>query len=164
MTVVYEFHAAVDQAHPKIPTVVTVDDVNRRHRLMKEEWDEIEEELQRLRAALRRGARLPEVLEVYRRLLKELADLRYTVEGTAVELGLPIDAAFATVHESNMTKAFDDGFRKDRLGKVLHGPNYMPPDMSLLVPDPIDVESYKDGDTLVTPAFTFTAGSGVTLG
>lgn len=165
MTVVRDFHVVIDQPYNDIPVIPPADHVRRRIRLMKEEWKEVEVELIALLGAVRDGARLPKILEIERRLLKELADLRYVSEGTAVEFGLPIDAAFAAVHASNMTKRFRDGaFRKDPGGKVLKGEDYAPPDMAALVPDPTDAESYKDGNTVVTPHFTFSAGPGVTLG
>ena len=67
-------------------------------------------------------------------LLKELADLLYVIYGYAATYGLPIDAAFKRVHESNMSKLGEDGkpiYRED--GKVLKGPNYKPADLSDLV-------------------------------
>jgi predicted HAD superfamily Cof-like phosphohydrolase len=59
--------------------------------------------------------------------VKELADLLYVVNGTAVEMGLDGDDIVQLVHQSNMTKLDEDGhpiFRED--GKVLKGPNYKP--------------------------------------
>jgi len=38
------------------------------------------------------------------KLAKELADLRYVVDGTAVTYNIPIEMAFMEVHRSNMTK------------------------------------------------------------
>lgn len=58
---------------------------------------------------------------------KELADLLYVTYGTAVCLDIPIDAVFAEVHRSNMSKLNGATFRKD--GKLLKGPNYAPPDI-----------------------------------
>jgi len=68
------------------------------------------------------------------RLLKELADLQYVLSGTAVALGLPLDIAFNRVHKSNMSKLNFDGkplVRSD--GKILKGPDYIPPVMDDLV-------------------------------
>ena len=66
-------------------------------------------------------------------LTKELCDILVVVYGTAVALGLPIDAAFNRVHESNMSKLGNDGkpvLRED--GKILKGPNYKEPDLTSL--------------------------------
>ncbi len=67
------------------------------------------------------------------KLTKELVDLLYVVYGTGVAFGLPLDAAFRIVHESNMSKLGEDGkpiYRED--GKVLKGPDYKPADLSAL--------------------------------
>lgn len=67
-------------------------------------------------------------------LLKEMADLQYVLSGMAVALGLDLDQAFRRVHLSNLTKLGSDGkpiYRED--GKVLKGPNYIPPYLKDLV-------------------------------
>ena len=67
---------------------------------------------------------------------KELADLLYVTYGTAVEMGIDLDAVFDEVHRSNMSKLGEDGrpiYRHD--GKVLKGPNYREADVeSVLQP------------------------------
>lgn len=65
---------------------------------------------------------------------KELADILYVVYGTAVEMGIDIDAVFEAVHESNMSKLDEDGkpiYRED--GKVIKGPNYTPPNIEAVL-------------------------------
>lgn len=62
---------------------------------------------------------------------KELADLAIVTYGAALTMGIDLDEAVRLVHASNMSKLGDDGkpvMRED--GKVLKGPNYVPPDMS----------------------------------
>lgn len=64
-------------------------------------------------------------------LIKELADLIYVTYGYAACFGWDLDEAVRRVHASNMSKLGEDGepiYRHD--GKVLKGPNYMPPDLS----------------------------------
>ena len=59
-----------------------------------------------------------------------LADLLYVVYGAALEWGIPIDAVFAEVHRSNMSKVWPDGsvhYRED--GKVLKPSTYSPADI-----------------------------------
>jgi predicted HAD superfamily Cof-like phosphohydrolase len=59
-----------------------------------------------------------------------LSDLLYVVYGTGIAFGIDLDACFAEVHASNMSKLGEDGkpiFRDD--GKVLKGPNYFKPDL-----------------------------------
>jgi hypothetical protein len=66
------------------------------------------EELAELAAALHEG-RVVAVADA-------LADLLYVVHGTALACGVPIDAVFAEVHRSNMTKLELDAHGKG--GKV----------------------------------------------
>lgn len=56
-----------------------------------------------------------------------IADLIYVLAGTAATFGINLDAVFAEVHRSNMTKTIDATFRED--GKLLKGPKYSPPDI-----------------------------------
>lgn len=64
-----------------------------------------------------------------------LADLTYVVIGTALAHGIHnFDDVFTEVHRSNMSKIGRDGkpiYRDD--GKVLKGPNYIPPNIAALV-------------------------------
>ena len=66
-------------------------------------------------------------------VLKELADVQYTLSGFASTFGLPLDAAFRRVHNSNLTKV--NPLVKNGDGKVLKGPNYAAPNLMDLVTD-----------------------------
>lgn len=58
------------------------------------------------------------------------ADLLYVVFGTALAFGIPIDAVFAEVHRSNMSKKFPDGtFHTNDAGKVIKPPDFTPPNL-----------------------------------
>lgn len=110
---VIEFHRAMGLPVGAEPRHIDVDRAMLREKLMDEEFREWQYEAN--------GGDL-------NALAKELADLLYVVYGTAAEYGIDIDAVFAQVHESNMSKLGDDGKpvrRED--GKVLKGPNYKPP-------------------------------------
>jgi NTP pyrophosphatase (non-canonical NTP hydrolase) len=82
---------------------------------------------------------MEEVLNAYRyenkeALLKELADLVYVTYGFAAHVGWDLDEGVRRVHESNMSKLDENGqpiYRED--GKVLKGPNYLPPNLKDLV-------------------------------
>jgi predicted HAD superfamily Cof-like phosphohydrolase len=66
----------------------------------------------------------------------ELADLVYVAYGTAISLGIDLDAAVAEVHRANMSKLDDNGqpiYRSD--GKVLKSHNYRKPDCRSAVLD-----------------------------
>jgi predicted HAD superfamily Cof-like phosphohydrolase len=135
MTLVREFHEAFDNPHPDAPTPPDQALVALRRRLIAEECKEVLAELD----ALRTAKSVSEQFCVMRKLLKELVDLRYVVDGCAVSLGLPIDEAFEEVHRSNMSKLGPDGkpiLRED--GKVMKGPNYIEADMEQFVPEVLD--------------------------
>jgi predicted HAD superfamily Cof-like phosphohydrolase len=59
-----------------------------------------------------------------------VADLLYVVYGTADEAGIDVDAVFAEVHRSNMSKVGADGkvLRRED-GKILKPDTYSPPDV-----------------------------------
>ena len=66
--------------------------------------------------------------------LKELADLVYVCYQYAANMRWDLDEALNRVHTSNMSKLDEDGkpiYRED--GKVLKGPNYLPPNLDDLV-------------------------------
>lgn len=132
MTIVAEFHEAFGLACPSGPPLCAdPDEIRSRMRLIREEFDEVMFELEHLLGPLSPDGTVARLCL----LLKELCDLRYVTDGTAVSLGLPMEAAFGAVHRSNMSKLGLDGapiIRHD--GKVLKGPNYAAADMSLFVP------------------------------
>lgn len=65
------------------------------------------------------------------KLTEELADLQYVINYAAQILGLPLREVFEEKHRANLSKIGPDGrpvLRED--GKILKGPNYVPPDYS----------------------------------
>ena len=117
---------AIIAKHP-IDAELDVEEMFRRFRFMNEEVSEVYEAISDLAKA-----RI-ETPELVAHLLKELADVQYTLSGFAATFGLNLDAAYVRVHESNMSKFQPDGptFSKD--GKVQKGPNYKPPFLKDLV-------------------------------
>ena len=104
-----------------------IEDLWFRWRLIKEEFDEVTQEIQALDK---------DVNDVKARenLLKELADLQYVLANMCVAFGFNLYEAFDRVHKSNMSKLGLDGkplYRED--GKILKGPNYKPPDLKDLI-------------------------------
>ena len=78
----------------------------------------------------------PENIDRRTDLLKELSDLVFVCYQFAAAFGLDLDRAMTLVFESNMSKLDEHGkpiFRPD--GKVLKGPNYLPPDLLSCVPE-----------------------------
>ena len=114
---VREFHEAfgVAVADSPIDGPIPLELRQLRESLVKEEFNEF-------RDALWNGD-LVEIADA-------LADLTYVVYGTAVSLGINLDAVVKEVHRSNMTKLDEDGspiYRSD--GKVLKGPNFEAPNI-----------------------------------
>ena len=69
-------------------------------------------------------------------LVKELSDLVFVCYQFAAAFSIDLDEAMFRVFESNMSKLDDNGkpiYRED--GKVLKGPNYRKPDLSVCVPE-----------------------------
>jgi len=68
-------------------------------------------------------------------LVKELSDLVFVCYQLAAAFNIDLDEAMVRVFDSNMSKLDENGqaiFRED--GKVLKGPNYQKPDLSVCVP------------------------------
>ena len=102
-----------------------------RKSLLSEEVRELCVEIDNVVTELKTGKPAPATLAA---LLKEMADVQYVLSGMAVTFGLPLEEAFTRVHDSNMSKLGPDGrplLRDD--GKILKGPNYVPPDLGDLV-------------------------------
>lgn len=90
-----------------------------RHTLNVEEWNEL------LVAWL--GEDLVEYVDA-------VCDLIYVLAGSLVSFGVDLDACFAEVHRSNMSKLDSDGkpiVRAD--GKILKGDNFTPPDLGSII-------------------------------
>ena len=121
MTKVREFHEAFGLPVSERPRIPSVKEINLRAKLIKEEYKEA---MYALRVAhYHSNDELGALVD----LAKELADLRYVVEGTAETFGIPLDEVYEIVHQSNMSKLGSDGkpiHRED--GKVLKGPDYFP--------------------------------------
>lgn len=126
MSLVEDFHRKYGQPAPLGPPLLPdVELVRLRMRLIREEYEETRVELEQLLKV-----RDPdEAVLLFRLLLKELCDLRYVVEGTAVAFGLPFEAAYREVHRSNMTK-----IPGPPGGKAVKGPDYEAADIEQFVP------------------------------
>lgn len=112
---------------------ITIEDVVRRSRLIQEEACEVDEAVVSFMTAIEFG---PDEDIAYNKaqLAKELADLLYVIYGTAEELEIPIYDVFAAVHDSNMSKVWDDGeVHYNEYGKVLKPPTYKAPDIMSVI-------------------------------
>ena len=96
-----------------------------RQRLLNEEMGELNAEIDNLINELKTSGET--TTESRAKMLKELADLQYVLSGMVISLGLPMQEAFARVHQSNMSKLVNGKPLKRADGKFLKGPNYQPP-------------------------------------
>lgn len=123
-----EFH---DKFHPKgkkrFSVNVTPDDMDRRERLITEEYKEVLYEIDYVRHQLMYPEEYTEEdkTNAKRQLAKELADLLYVVYGTADELCIPLEDVFQRIHEANMTKLWPDGqVHYNEYGKIIKPSTY----------------------------------------
>ena len=63
-------------------------------------------------------------------MVKELADVQYTLSQLAIYLNVNLEEAFTRVHESNMTKVVDGKILYREDGKILKPATYEAPNMS----------------------------------
>lgn len=129
---VREFHEAFGLPVKDSPMIPDAKRVALRRRLIQEEMEEVEAEFSRIQMKMGKDSyhTTQEVYQDIASLAKELSDLRYVIEGTELEFGIPGDAVYAEVHRSNMSKLGPDGKpirRHD--GKVFKGPDYFEPDI-----------------------------------
>jgi|SRR5882757_504949 len=112
---IIKFHRAFDMPVSTRPNDIPYNRIQLRKKLMREELNELIEELDQPDINLVAAA-------------KESADVIVTVLGTMVEFGLPFDKIWKAVCDSNMSKLSSNGqpiMRDD--GKALKGPNYKDP-------------------------------------
>ena len=79
----------------------------------------------------------PENMQRREELVKELSDLVFVCYQFAATYGIDLDKAMTLVFESNLSKLDEQGkpiYRAD--GKVLKGPNYVPPNLADCLPRP----------------------------
>lgn len=123
---VREFHETFGVPVLSKPAVPAKERVDLRRKLTREEGIELVDELRNYPLTNFDDGKV-DICGV----AKELADVLYIAYGTALEFGIDLDAVFAVVHASNMSKLGPDGKpvrRED--GKILKGPNYEPPDIA----------------------------------
>jgi len=138
VNLVRQMHEAYEKPVDLPLDSTTLNDLGLSMTLIAEEFLEVGEAVRAVHNAIymKKGAATQRRCKA--NLLKELCDLQYVLDSMFVTFGLPKDAAFKRVHDSNMTKLGDDGrpIRRED-GKILKGPNYQPPEMEILIEDTI---------------------------
>lgn len=115
LNLVREFHEKMGSPVLQQPSLIPEERSGLRYRLMKEEVEEY----------LIQGVQEKDLPNI----VKELADVYYTLLGTILEHGLQevFPNVFREVHASNMSK-------EPSFGKAIKGPNYFKPDLSKFFP------------------------------
>jgi predicted HAD superfamily Cof-like phosphohydrolase len=108
--------------------------ISLRARLIQEEFKEVLEALLEYRVSGLVDEFLPGASdnaqgEPLEHLAKELADLLYVIYGTADLLEIPLEAVFAEVHRSNMTKVVNGEVIRREDGKILKPDSYREADV-----------------------------------
>lgn len=114
-----EFHRAFNVPRPVSPTNPPKERRDLRIELIREEVAELKRAIEEGNLVL---------------VADGCADILYVVYGTALEYGIDIDAIFAEVHRSNMSKLREDGtpiIRAD--GKVLKSDQFELPDIQAIL-------------------------------
>lgn len=120
---------ALYAAHP-LNSPLTIKDMNKRLDLIVSEVLEFVESVENLVAEIEEANETTVTSRAD--MLKELADVQYTISGFAASFGLNLEAAFQRVHESNLSK-FLGGVEYNEVGKVMKGDDYQPPTLEDLV-------------------------------
>lgn len=120
-----EFHRAIGEPPPAVPTLPSPELLRMRRVLLDEEWAEVQEDLDTLERRLTAGEAGDPAEELYR-LAHELTDLLYVTYGTLLQLGVNPDATFAAVHAANLAKV-GGPLRED--GKLLKPEGWQPADV-----------------------------------
>ncbi len=118
---VREFHEKYGHYIGKLNKTPPEEVIVLRHKLISEESDEFYDASDML-------LNDPEELftSITPLIADAIADLLYVVFGAALAYGIPIDAVFAEVHRSNMTKSMEKDTKSIK-GKTIKGPNWEPP-------------------------------------
>lgn len=119
---VQEFHESYGLPVRDVPDITDEKTNLLRINLLAEEVDELKEALEQR-----------DIIEV----LDALTDIQYVLDGAYLSFGLQDlkEPAFDEVHSSNMSKLGEDGkpIRRESDGKVMKGPNYLPPDLRTIL-------------------------------
>lgn len=135
---VAEFHAMIGEPAPTVPEVPIDDAVRLRLSLVSEEFYEVASEFMPALHTKHYFESFQNTIRNFTRnawqntislpkLVKELADLQYVIEGTFQRLGIDSGPILAEVHRSNMAKR---GAGKDENGKWRKPAGWTPPDIA----------------------------------
>ena len=139
---IWHFHRASGTPAPDQVSYPSAEDIERRKKLIAEEAKETCDALQKLKEIRDRVNQTTEAKDyrenidlqlkaqdALREVVDGLVDTVVVVLGTAVEMGVDLDPAWAEVHLTNMAKY---PYHKNEWGKVLKPEGWTPPDIPLV--------------------------------
>jgi len=128
-----DFHDKFDRdGKARHARAISISLLQKRRKLIKEEYGEVIDQLDYvMHLMLNEDTVSCHTLgDAWVDLAKEFADLLYVTYGSGEELNMDLEAAFNTVHQSNMDKLWPDGqVHYNEYGKVIKPPTYTPPDL-----------------------------------
>jgi predicted HAD superfamily Cof-like phosphohydrolase len=128
---VLQFHKTVTNVDfPEFPTIASLEVAKRRLALLREEYTELLD-------AIADG----DIVKI----ADGLADLKYVINGTAIEYGIDLPVIDEEVHRSNMTKV---GGRTRPDGKILKPPSYVAPKIDAILLNQKSIYRYVDKNSI----------------
>ena len=128
-------HACNQEVNRSIPRYD--DNVLLWKRLIDEEYEELDDDLWRLKQLVEIGDEIdftnPEIYKAFEGVIKETLDLHYVVMGLLNVIGINPNNGADLLHYNNMTKVGSDGkVQKTTYGKVIKPENYVKLDVGVL--------------------------------
>lgn len=121
-----DFHIAIDGEYAPKPAVPDAETIELRRTLLREEYQEVIAEFDRLSEASSEQERTDAMVA----LMHELADLLYVTYGAFTAFGVDADAVFGELHRANMQKV--SGPRRAD-GKVMKPADFQPADIGRII-------------------------------
>jgi NTP pyrophosphatase (non-canonical NTP hydrolase) len=90
----------------------------------------LQEEIDEMWEAVFEYLNSPNTIAFRQNMVKELADVQYTLSQLALYLNVNLEEAFTRVHESNITKVVNGKIILREDGKILKPATYQAPDMN----------------------------------
>lgn len=124
-----EFEIAAERGVPggRPGEEISVADLQLATDLIQEEWKETDAAMLVGLIGLAKSGRIDD--EALAEIADGLADLAWVCLAAAVRLGVDLPAVWQEVKKSNMSK-FDGGVLRRADGKIIKGPNFIPPDIA----------------------------------
>ncbi len=146
---VEKFHRTFDVLVATTPGFPSVEDMERRRRLIQEEVvEELLPLLSKYTLPVSRLLHSADMLNDFVEIADGIADSIYVLIGTALELGIPLDRVWKEVQRSNMAKSDPETgeVRRREDGKILKPDGWTPPNILGIFTwkDPKNTPEYRE--------------------